>query len=309
MELRGKRILVTGPTGQWARPTTLALARDNDVIGVARFRDPVARAELEAAGVTCLAVDLAAGDLSDVPTDVDVVLNLAVTKTRDFDHDLAANAESVGLLMAHCRDAQAFLHCSSTGVYQPDGRHRHRETDPLGDNHRVMSFMPTYSISKIAAEAVARTAARLYGVPTVIARLNVPYGDAGGWPWLHLEQILAGDPVSVHVDEPCVYNPIHEDDILASLPALLDAASVPATIVNWCGSEEVSIEEWSTYLAELVGREARFEPTELALQSVVLDRTKADELLGSTTVPWRDGMRRLVMAFHPELLPPSPGGS
>ena len=29
------------------------------------------------------------------------------------------------------------------------------ETDPLGDNHRVM--MPTYSISKIAAEAVVRT--------------------------------------------------------------------------------------------------------------------------------------------------------
>jgi len=302
VELRGKRILVTGPTGQWARPTTLSLAKDNDVIGIARFGDAAARAELEAAGVQCIPVDLVSGDFSSVPAEVDVVLNLAVAKTRSFDHDLSANAEAVGLLMQHCAGAEAFLHCSSTGVYQPNGRHPLAETDPLGDNHRVMKFMATYSISKIAAEAVARTAARLFGVPTVIARLNVPYGDAGGWPWLHLEQILAGDAVSVHTDQPCVYNPIHEDDILASLPALLDAASVPATIVNWGGSDQVSVEEWSEYLGELVGREVRFDPTDQALQSVVIDRTLADQLLGPTTVAWRDGMRRMVEAFHPEAL-------
>jgi nucleoside-diphosphate-sugar epimerase len=302
MELRGKRILVTGPTGQWARPTTLALAEENHVIGIARFSDAAARTQLEAAGVECIAVDLASGDFSAVPSDVDVVLNLAVAKTRSFDHDLAANAESVGLLMQHCSGVEAFLHCSSTGVYQPNGRHPFAETDPLGDNHRVMKFMATYSISKIAAEAVARTSARLFGVPTVIARMNVPYGDAGGWPWLHLEQILAGDAVAVHVDQPCVYNPIHEDDIVASLPALLDAASVPATIVNWGGSEQVSVEEWSEYLGSLVGREVSFEASDQALQSVVIDRTRADSIMGPTTVDWHEGMRRMVEAFHPEAL-------
>jgi nucleoside-diphosphate-sugar epimerase len=34
--------------------------------------------------------------------------------------------------------------------------------------------METYSITKIAAEAVARTMARALGLPTTIARLNVP---------------------------------------------------------------------------------------------------------------------------------------
>ena len=60
--------------------------------------------------------------------------------------------------MAHCRNARAFLHCSSTGVYEAADGAPQRETDPLGDNHRVM--MPTYSISKIAAEAVVRTTCR-----------------------------------------------------------------------------------------------------------------------------------------------------
>jgi nucleoside-diphosphate-sugar epimerase len=302
MDLRGKRILVTGPTGQWAKPTTIALAADNEVIGIARFGDAAARAELEAAGVTCIPVDLASGDLGAVPTDVDVLLNFAVAKTRSFDHDLAANAESIGLLVQRCAGASAFLHCSSTGVYQPNGRHPFVETDPLGDNHRVLGFMPTYSITKIAAEAVARTAARQFGVPTTIARLNVPYGNAGGWPWLHLEQILAGQPIAVHPDAPSLYNPILEDDILASLGPLLDAASVPTTIVNWGGSEVVSVEEWSTYLGELVGSPVTFAPSDRELKSVTIDRTLQDRLLGPTTVHWRDGFRRMVEAFHPEAL-------
>jgi UDP-glucuronate 4-epimerase len=41
----------------------------------------------------------------------------------------------------------------------------------------------TYSISKIAAEAMARSCARRLKLPTTIARLNVPYGDRSGWPW------------------------------------------------------------------------------------------------------------------------------
>jgi nucleoside-diphosphate-sugar epimerase len=294
--------VVTGPTGQWAKPTTIALAAGNEVYGLARFGDAAARAELESAGVTCIPVDLAEPDLSAVPTDVDVLMNFAVAKTRSFDHDLAANAESVGLLVQHCAGASTFLHCSSTGVYQPNGRHPFAETDPLGDNHRVLGFMPTYSITKIAAEAVARTAARQFGVPTTIARLNVPYGNAGGWPWLHLEQILAGQPISVHPDAPSVFNPIHEDDILASLGPLLDAASVPATIVNWGGSEAVSVEEWSEYLGELVGRPVSFVHSDRELESVTIDRTRQDELVGPTTVHWRDGLRRMVEAFHPEAL-------
>ncbi len=297
MQLEGRKILITGPTGQVARPVARALARDNEVWGVARFGDPEARASLEAEGVRCVALDLAAGDFSDLPDDFDAVLHLAVAKTNDFEFDLRANGEATGLLMSHCRRARAFLHCSSTAVYQPKGHELMTESDPLGDNHRVM--MPTYSLAKISAEVVARFAAREFGLPTVIARLNVPYGANGGWPWYHLVMMKQGVPIPVHRDRPSVYTPIHEDDIVAMIPGLLAAARVPAVTVNWCGQEQVSIEEWCTYLGELTGLEPKFEYTDATLESVSTDNARLRELVGEARVAWRDGMRRMVEAREP----------
>jgi UDP-glucuronate 4-epimerase len=299
--LDGARILVTGPTGQVGLPVALALAEHNEVVGLARFGDACARERLEAAGVTCVTADLATGDLDAVPADVDYVCNFAVAKTGDFDRDLAANVEALGLLMHHCREARAFLHCSSTAVYQPDGHRDFAERDPLGDNHRPFGFLPTYSITKIAAEAMARYGARQWGLPTTIARLAVPYGDNGGWPAFHLELMLAGKPVTVHEDAPSEFNPLHEDDIVAQVPRLLEAAAVPATVVNWAGPDVVSIEDWCLYLGELVGVMPTFEATTATIESVRVDTTRLHELVGPGEVRWRDGLRRMVEARHPEL--------
>jgi nucleoside-diphosphate-sugar epimerase len=297
--LKGEKILVTGPTSQVGLPVTRALARDNEVWGVARFKDEGARSRLEADGIHCVATDLGSGDFSGVPDDVAYVLNFAVSRTDDFDYDLASNVEGLGLLVSHCRSARALLHCSSTAVYQANGHRRFTEDDPLGDNHRVM--MPTYSLTKIAAEAMARYLARQYDLPTTIARLNVPYGDNGGWPAYHLEAMLAGQPIAVHTDAPSVYNPIHEDDIIRHIPALLDIASVPATVVNWGGDDEVSIEDWCRYLGELAGVDAKFVSTDQVLESVTIDTNRMHELVGHTTVGWKDGYRRMVQSRHPEL--------
>ncbi|MER5850831.1 hypothetical protein ABT126_28345 [Streptomyces sp. NPDC002012] len=46
----GKKILVTGGTGQVARPVAEAFARDNEVWCLGRFGDPAARRALEDAG-------------------------------------------------------------------------------------------------------------------------------------------------------------------------------------------------------------------------------------------------------------------
>lgn len=296
--LRGGKVLVTGPTGQVAEPVTRALAVDNEVWGLARFRDDTARARLESAGVHCVAGNLATDDLQGLPRDFTHVCNFAVAKSGAFDRDLAVNAESVLLLMAHCRDA-AFLHCSSTAVYEPNGPHPFVETDPLGDHHR--NLMPTYSVSKIAGEAVTRAGARALGVPTAIARLNVPYGDRGGWPAFHLEQILAGTPIEVRDDDPCTYNPIHEDDLVAQVPRLLERATTPATIVNWAGPDVVRLEEWCRYLGTVVGVSPSFVASDTALRSAAVDTTRMRELIGPARVSWRDGMRRMVAARHPEL--------
>jgi nucleoside-diphosphate-sugar epimerase len=207
-----------------------------------------------------------------------------VTHPSSFAKALAANAESLGLVMSHYRDVAAFLHCSSTGVYAENGQHRMSEDDPLGDNHRKM--LPTYSISKIAAESVARLSARLYDLPTVIARLNVPYGECVAWPSIHLECILAGLPIQVLPGEESVYSPIHSDDIIRQIPLLLDIASVPATTVNWAGPDVVSVQEWCAYLGRLVGRQPIIEESEMALPSVAVDVTRMEELIGPSEVHW-----------------------
>ena len=298
--MHGFKILITGPTGQVAVPIAKSLAPDNEVWGIARFRDPAAREDLEQAGIRCESVNLAAGDFTGLPSDFDYVLNLAVAKSGRWDKDLAANAESVGLLMAHCADAKAFLHCSSAAVYDPPDDEPRTEDTALGDNHK--SLFPTYSISKIAGEVVARTMARALGVPTIIARLNVPYGNNGGWPFYQMEMMLSGMTIPVPPGGPARYNPIHEDDVIATLPKLLDAASVPATTVNWCGDQTVSLQEWCTYIGSLVGREPVFEESAQALRGGPTDASRLHELAGGSTVDWHDGIRRMVATFHPELV-------
>ena len=300
--LTDRTIVVTGVTGQVARPLALALAKDNRVVGAARFNDTAARKQLEAAGVECVRVDLASGDVDALPEDADHVLHFAVAKSNDWEADLAANSGGLAYLMEHHHRARSFLHCSSTAVYKPDGHHAFAEDAPLGDNHGVWPFLRTYSICKIAAEGTARWAADRFSLPTTIARLSVPYGDTGGWPAIHLHMMLNGHAVPVHVNAPSVYSPLHSDDIAAMVPRLLAVASVPAVTVNWGGSEAVSIEEWCAYLAELTGLEPRFEPTEHTIDSVQIDPTRMHELIGRTTVPWRDGMRRMAKALHPDLV-------
>jgi len=301
-DLRGATIVVTGVTGQVAEPLACTLALHNEVIGAARFTNAEARARLEAAGVRCVPVDLGAAGLDALPADADYVLNFAVTKTNDWTVDLDANCGGLAALMEHHSAARAFLHCSTTAVYKPLGHHVFAESDPLGDNHAVWPFLRTYSICKIAAEATARWAARRFALPTTIARLSVPYGDRGGWPAVHLHMMMNGSAVPVHVDAPSVYHPLHEDDIARMVPRMLEAASVPATVVNWGGDDAVSIEQWCGYLAEITGLKARLEPTEHTIDSVQLDLTRMHEVAGETTVHWRDGMRRMVAARHPELL-------
>jgi len=167
------------------------------------------------------------------------------------------------------------------------------ESDPLGDNHRVL--FATYSIAKIASEVVARTACRQFGVPTTIARLNVPYGDHSGWPWFHLKMIEAGMPIPVHPDRPNLFNPIHSDDIVAQVPRLLEVATVPATIVNWAGAQ-ASLEEWCELIAELRGLTVEFTETEQTIGSVTTDNTRMHELVGPAEVDWRTGITRMVAA-------------
>jgi nucleoside-diphosphate-sugar epimerase len=298
--MQGQKILVTGPTGQVAGPVASYLAKDNEVWATARFSDEGKKAAFEAEGITCVKSDLVAGDFSALPDDFDYVLHFACSRTPDFETDIRANGEGVGLLMSHCRRAKGFLACSTTGVYEADGHNVFTEESPLGDNHRVMA--PTYSISKIGAEVVARFSAREFDLPTVITRLDTPYGSNGGWPYYHLLMIKNGTPIPIHTNAPSVYTLIHQDDINRTVSGIVESGTVPARIINWCGQEHVAIEEWCRYLGELIGVEPKFDVTDQTLESVQADNARMQELVGPCEVHWKDGLRRMVEDRHPDWL-------
>ncbi len=299
--IEGSRLLITGATGQFAKPIVAALASQAQVFAAARYGHAADRAEIEAMGAEPVRIDLSdPSSLTAIPEDIDYVVNAAVAKSGSFERDLAENAEGVGFLIARCRKAKAFLHISTTGVYAYEGQTPRSEDAPLGDNHRAA--MPTYSIAKIAAETVCRFAAKTYGVPTTIARLSVPYGDNGGWPWYHLLAMRDGKPISIHPEGPNYYNPIHVEDYVEKIPYLLGAASRDVTLTNFGGSEQVSVEEWCEYLGEITGLTPQFRTSPAAFGSLAVDLTRLHGLAGPTRVKWQDGMRRMVSSLAPDLL-------
>jgi UDP-glucuronate 4-epimerase len=191
---------------------------------------------------------------------------------------------------------RGFVFCSSGSTYAYQGRRPLSEDDPPGVHLGV------YSLSKIAGEAVARAVAADHGVPLTIIRIFSTYGPLGGAPADRLERVLAGKEVVLHPDRPNNYNPVYEDDyVRLGIRALEVAAPTPVT-VNWAGSETVSAEEYCEYLGSLVGIQARFRYDESAPWPLWPDVTKMHEVLGHCEVPWRDGMRRMVEARHPEAL-------
>jgi UDP-glucuronate 4-epimerase len=293
-KLEGLKVLVTGATGAVATPIVRALSPDNDVYALARLRTSADAQKLRDSGATPVSFDLATGSFDDLDDDYDLVLNFAVRRSTDddFEQEMVTGAEAIGLLMQRCRRARAFFHCSSTAIYRPPGDQPAREADPLGDHHA--SQLPTYSIGKIVAEGVARSGARAYGLPTVIARLGVPYGSVWGWPTRHLEDIAAGRPLVVHPTDPMLFSPIHERDIIDQLPALVGRAAVPATVVNWGGDEAVALKEWCALMGELVGAEPVYRTSDRAFRGAPVDAATRTAIAGPTRVPWREGMTALV---------------
>lgn len=298
--LRGKRLLVTGASGQIAAAVCKRLAAANEVWGAARFGDERRRAELAAAGVRTCAVDLVDGDLTALPDDIDHVLHLAayLGPNPDTSHSIDVNAVATGRVLSRYRHVESALVMSTCGVYrpQPDRWHAYTETDPLGDPASPAS--PAYGVSKVAQEAVARFCAGEFGLRVVIGRMNVAYGAGGGMPARHLGLLLAGEPIKVRND-PLPYSPIHEDDITGHLGPLLTAAAVRPLVVNFAGDEVVTAQQWCAYLAELAGiGPPRFQVTPLpgAQPGCVAHAARRQSVTGPSRVGWRDGIRRMFEA-------------
>ena len=295
--LDSEKILITGATGKIAFPIARALAERNEVWGAARLRRQSDRDRLADAGITPIALDMSVGDFSALPDDFSYVFHAAVdVGSGEWTQCVDTNAQKSGKLLYHCRAAEGFVFCSTGSVYGYQGQRPLRESDPPG-----VPLRPNYSFSKVAAEAVCTWIAKQYGIPLTIIRICSTYGPEGGAPADRLEMILAHKPIRLHPDRPNNYNPIYEDDYVEFGIRAMEVADTPPVVVNWAGSETVSVEEYCTYMGELVGVEPVFEYTPDAHTALWPDVTRMHEVLGRTKVPWRDGFRQMIAARHPEI--------
>jgi UDP-glucuronate 4-epimerase len=260
MVLAGEKILLTGATGTLGAMMARALAPHNEVWGLARYSDPMAADVARQSGLVPVRMDLQAPDFSSLPTDFTYLLHFAHTRRGpdEFLESVQINAVGPGLLMQHCRDVKAALIVSSTAVYSPpvDVWHLLGERDPTGG--AFAPWAPSSPVSKVSLEATARLAAEAFGIRTLIARLNATYGPGrgmkgGGMPVADLEAVVEGQPIRTFAD-PYPHSPIHFADMVDQLEALLDAASVPATIVNWCGDEVITQRQWCELAGSFSGR-------------------------------------------------------
>lgn len=302
--LEGQRILVTGATGQVARPLAEKLNEKNEVWAAARFSDPQAKAELEAAGIGTAVFSMGEEDLSHLP-DVDYVFHCGCNvDPKSPDEGMRQNAEGSGFLMQRYRGAKGFLHMSSSSVYRVPASC----SDPIEEDHELggyASYSPHYAMSKLASESVVRFQAKALGLPTIITRLDVAYGSRGhgGVPMILFDLMRAGQGYTRAADGESFCSPIHEDDIADQTQTLIQKAGVPAPIVNLGGDEVVSVEAMIAHVESLTGLKMKVETgPEASWGMKVLDNTLRKELGGACRVPWKEGVRRALEARHPDAL-------
>jgi nucleoside-diphosphate-sugar epimerase len=297
--IENQKILVTGATGKIAFPIARMLAKNNEVWGAARFSKETDRNKLTSAGIRPLRLDMSSGDFSHVPEDFSYVFHAAVdTGAGDWSGCVRTNAHNSGELLHHCRNAKGFVYCSTGSVYRFQGKPL-TESDAPGAPLRA-----NYSFSKIAGESVCAWVSEHFKIPLTIIRICSTYGPQGGTPADRLEMMLQRKPIPLHSDKPNNYNPIYEDDYVELGIRAMEVAAVPPILVNWAGSETVSVEDYCAYMGELIGIEPLFEYTPDAHTPLWPDVTYMHKILGRTRIPWREGFRRMVESRHPELLKP-----
>lgn len=300
--LENQKILVTGATGQVARPIAEALVGNNEVWAAARFSQPEAKTELEAQGIKTALFSIGDADLSHLP-DVDYVIHCGCNTDPKTSEAGMLNAEGTGFLMQRYQGVKGFFHMSSSSIYRdnPDPEAVIAEDAVLGG---FSHYSHHYAMSKLATEAVVRFQALSLNLPTIIARLDVAYGEHGhgGVPMVLVDFMKNGWPYQRKADSESYCSPIYQDDIIDQVQGLLEHAAVPAPVVNLGGDEPVSVEQMAAYIEEISGLSLTMTEGDNAMwQMKILDNRKRKALAGPCRFGWKAGIRAAMARRFPDI--------
>ena len=289
--MMGKKILVTGASGQLGRGLCFVLAKENEVHALARFSMPERLEQLQRMGAQIWQKDGATDTLDDLPTDFDVVFNQALHwggQTRqEQDECFATNTDFPANLMMHCEKA-VFVLGSTGSEYKTS-------PDPAKEAESLFEGREPYTMSKIAMGRLVRWISLRTGRKSAILRYYYPYAPYLQHP--RVDKCFKGRMMGGNPD--ALMNRSYIRDLLDKTIAAADHASSPPLEIN------VATNELHTYyeLAEIGARVAGV-PLDPSVKpgtgenraGEVPDLTRMNELLGPSVISTEEGFRRYYRA-------------
>jgi len=262
-----------GPT--LARMARRALPAGREVLAVARFSDPRARAALEAAGVRTVSCDLLKRKDVDALPDAGALVWMAGQKfgtTGAAATTWAANTIAPANVAERYRGVPTAMF--STGNVYPfteTGATEATPPDPVGE----------YAWSALARERIWEHAAAAYGTPVVVLRLNYAVELRYGVLLEIASAVRDGRPIDLRMGR---VNVIWQGDANAVALRALPLASTPPRILNMTGPEILSVRALAERFGELLGRAPIFEGREEP-KALLSDASRMASLFGPPPTP------------------------
>ena len=177
---------------------------------------------------------------------------------------------------------------------------------PMDEKHPLQAQSP-YSATKIAADKLAESYYRAFGLPVAIARPFNTYGAGQSAraiiPTIIL-QALNGDKIMLGSLEP-TRDFIYVEDTVSGLIEVATSQVSVGEVINLGYGEEISIGELAQAIFSVMGKEPeilqedrRIRPEESEVERLLCDNSKAKELLGwAPGTSLKEGLRRTIDWF------------
>jgi nucleoside-diphosphate-sugar epimerase len=257
------------------------------VIGVSRFTDTAAKAELEAEGVETIAADLLdEQDLAALPA-ISNIIYMAGTKfgtTGKEAQTWAMNTYLPGRVADRFRASR--IVAFSTGNVYPFSAISgggSAETHPVGP-------VGEYAQSCLGRERMFQYFSDKYQIPTLIYRLNYAIDLRYGVLLEMAKSVDSGKPIDLTTG--CV-NVIWQGDANEIAIRALHHCHSPANLLNVTGPETVSIKWLGEQFGVLLGKEPVF-VNEVQPTALLNNASKAHQLFGYPRVTLRQMMELTV---------------
>lgn len=287
------KVLVTGATGFIGSSLVLRLAREHDVVALARPGSTTPRVD----EVNWVEQDLTQPlRLYALPARVDAIVHLAQSRLyKQFPQGAAdvfgINVHSTFRLLEYARavGARRFVFASTGGVYGSSDR-AVSETDRLNP----LNF---YLSSKYGAESLVTSYDGF--MTTVVFRFFFVYGPGQTQmmvPTL-LDRVLRGQEIVVEGDPGLRMNPIYVDDATRVFEPALELEQ--SDLFNVAGAEAVTLTELVQLMGEVSGRDPHVKHAPAAQPGdLVGDNSKMRTVLGvEPEMSLRGGIAAMVEAM------------